>query len=66
MNRNIRQNSAYWWSRRDAVEDRSPTRPTDVSNSVARTLSGEMRDGWDARDVWLRRIDQPRRQSRRG
>ena len=39
----------------------TPTSPSDVPCSVARALSGESGAGWDPYEVWLRRIDQPRR-----
>ena len=65
MNRKVDQRFADWWSRRDAAEDRASTSPIGAPNSVARALLGETRDSWDPGDVWLRRIDQPRRRSRR-
>jgi hypothetical protein len=59
--RKINAKPADWWSRRAVAESHSPTSPDDVPNSVAPVVSGEARDGWDPWDVWLRRIDQPRR-----
>jgi hypothetical protein len=61
MNKKIDEKSADGWSRRAAAEDLPSVRPSDVPNSVARVLSGDVRDGWNPWEIWLRRIDQPRR-----
>jgi len=61
MIRKIDEKSIDWRSRRAAAEDQPSTSPSDVPNSAARVLSGDARDGWDPWEIWLRRIDQPRR-----
>jgi hypothetical protein len=59
--RKIHEKSTDGWSRRTVAEDRSPITLPDAPDSVASALSGEARAGWDPWEVWLRRIDRPRR-----
>jgi hypothetical protein len=59
MIRKIDRKSGAWWSRQAVAEGQSPQ--GEVPESVAPILAGEAREGWDPWEVWLRRIDQPRR-----
>ncbi len=61
MIRKIDKKSSDGWLRRAVAVGGSPTSPCGVPCSVAKTLSGESGAGWDPFEVWLRRIDQPRR-----
>ena len=64
--RKIDETATECWWRRSVAEGRSPTTPSDGPSSVASALSGETRAGWDPWEVWLRRIDQPRRRRAEG
>ena len=59
--REIHEKSTDGWSRPTVSEDRSPTTLPDAPDSVASAISGATRAGWDPWEVWLRRIDRPRR-----
>jgi len=61
MIRKIDEKSGDRWLRRAAAVGVSPTSPSDVSRSAAQAPSGESVAGWDPYEVWMRRIDQPRR-----
>ena len=61
MIRKIDEKSGDRWARRAAAVGVSPTSPSDVTRSVAQAASGESGAGWDPYEVWMRRIDQPRR-----
>ena len=59
--RKIDEKSTGGWSRRTVAEDRSPTALPDAPDAEASALSGEACAGWDPWEIWLRRIDRPRR-----
>lgn len=59
--RKIYKKSEDWLSRRAAVAVRSAAGASDTPDSTAGAVSGESSTGWDPREVWLRRIEQPRR-----
>ena len=59
--RKIYKKSEDWLSRRAAVDVRSAVGASDTPDSTAGAVSGESSTGWDPWEVWLRRIEQPRR-----
>jgi len=61
MIRKIDEKCPDWQSRRTPADGWSPAGAIDAPGSVARALARESRQGWDPWEVWLRRIDQPRR-----
>jgi hypothetical protein len=61
MARMINDKAAASSFQRTLAERATDDGPREASDSVARALAGRDRGGWDPWEVWLRRIEQPRR-----
>jgi hypothetical protein len=61
MVRKIHDMSTDSWMRRVHSTGRSDIGRHVEPRAVASDLSVESQEGWDPRDVWLRRIEEPRR-----
>ena len=49
------------WLERVRAEGTVSPGPSGESASIARALAGNTIEGWDPYEVWLRRVDAPRR-----
>jgi hypothetical protein len=49
------------WLERVHAEGTGTPGPSSESASIARALAGNVIEGWDPYEVWLRRVDAPRR-----
>ena len=66
MIRTIDEKSKDSWLQRTVAEGQSLGRPDAMSNLAARAFSANAPVGWDPYDVWLRRVEQPRRRRANG
>ena len=66
MIRTIDEKSKDSWLQRTVAEDQSPGRPGATSALPALACSANAPVGWDPYDVWLRRVEQARRQRANG
>ena len=54
------------WYERARAAGASPMSANEAADSARDPLSGASRHGWDPREVWLSRIEQPRRRRAEG
>jgi hypothetical protein len=66
MIRTIDEKSKDSWLQRTVAEDQSAGRPGATSALPTLACSANVPVDWDPYDVWLRRVEQPRRQRANG
>ena len=66
MIRTIDEKSKESWLQRTVAEGPSPGRADATAILPARAFSAKAPVGWDPYDVWLRRVEQPRRRRANG